>query len=370
MPKLNAANERIKRDYFTYLKEAKRTSEATIDTVAKAIARFEAFTRHRDFKRFHIQQATAFKAHLLETIGERSGQRLAKATVHQTLTALRAFFSWLAGQPGYRSKLTYADAEYFNLSEKDTRVATASRERPAPTLEQIDHVLRTMPTATEIDLRNRAVVAFAILSGARDDAIASAKLKHVDLVEGRFRQDARDVRTKFSKTFDTWFFPVGGDARVIVVDWVDHLRRVRMWGGDDPLFPATKVMFDPETKRFAVVGIDRTGWSNAEPIRKIFRQAFESAGLPYFNPHSFRKTLARLGEQTCSSPEEFKAWSQNLGHDHVMTTFTSYGQVASHRQAEIIRGLGRPKKDRDTLANDLAALLAEHGVSGRPSSSA
>jgi hypothetical protein len=63
------------------------------------------------------------------------------------------------------------------------------------------------------------------------------------------------------------------------------------------------------------------------------------AGLPYFNPHSFRNTLVALGEKICPNPEAFKAWSQNLGHAHVLTTFTSYGAVASSRQAEILEGL-------------------------------
>ena len=31
--------------------------------------------------------------------------------------------------------------------------------------------------------------------------------------------------------------------------------------------------------------------------------------------------------------------SQNLGHDKVLTTFLSYGQIESPRQGEIIRGL-------------------------------
>jgi len=43
--------------------------------------------------------------------------------------------------------------------------------------------------------------------------------------------------------------------------------------------------------------------------------------LPYFNPHSFRNTLVRLGQEICRSPEEFKSWSQNLGHEKVLTTF-------------------------------------------------
>ena len=37
----NANNERIKRQYFAYLKEAKRHSEPTVDAVAKALDRFE-----------------------------------------------------------------------------------------------------------------------------------------------------------------------------------------------------------------------------------------------------------------------------------------------------------------------------------------
>ena len=45
----------------------------------------------------------------------------------------------------------------------------------------------------------------------------------------------------------------------------------------------------------------------------------------------------------CQSPEDFKAWSQNLGHEQVLTTFTSYGKVADDRQGEIIRSLDRTR---------------------------
>jgi hypothetical protein len=60
----DARNERIKRRYFTFLKEAKRFSESSLDGVAKAIHRFESYTKFRDFQQFHIQQAIAFKEHL------------------------------------------------------------------------------------------------------------------------------------------------------------------------------------------------------------------------------------------------------------------------------------------------------------------
>jgi integrase len=147
------------------------------------------------------------------------------------------------------------------------------------------------------------------------------------------------VNTKFSKTFATWFFPVGDDIHQIVVDWINYLRQKKLWGLDDPLFPATKVVVG-DTRHFEASGLDRKHWSSAGPIRTIFKDAFAAADLPYFNPHSFRKTLALLGGQKCRSAEEYKAWSQNLGHENVLTTFSSYGDVARHRQAEIIRALG------------------------------
>lgn len=351
----NAENVRIKRQYFAYLKEAMRHSEQTVDAVAKALARFEEYNKMRDFKAFHYQQAVAFKNYLAEQRGQQSGEKLSKATLHATLANLKRFFHWLAGQPGYKSKFQYSDADYFNLSDNDVRVATAKRQQKAPTLEQVKHVIANMPSDTDIQKRNRALVAFTLLTGARDSAIASMKLKHVDLQAGSVFQDARDVKTKRRKTFTTYFFPVGDDVRAIVEEWVTYLREEKLWGNDAPLFPATRVAYEQSSGEFGVAGLDCKGWGSASPIRTIFKEAFESAGLPYFNPHSFRDTVVHLGETICKSPEDFKAWSQNLGHEQVLTTFLSYGEVAPRRQGEIIQGLGKPRASA-AIEQDVQAL--------------
>jgi site-specific recombinase XerD len=127
MKKSSAPNERIKREYFIWLKEAKGRNEASIDGVAKALSRFETYTKVRDFKQFHIEQARGFKAQLAEQRNARTREPLSAATLYSTLSALKAFFKWLADKPGYKSRICHADAEYFNLSEKETRVATAHR---------------------------------------------------------------------------------------------------------------------------------------------------------------------------------------------------------------------------------------------------
>ena len=61
-----------------------------------------------------------------------------------------------------------------------------------------------------------------------------------------------------------------------------------------------------------------------------------------------------------TAPEEWKAWSQNLGHESGMTTFVGYGQVPGHRQAEIMLKLRSPQPHharKGGLLNALKTLL-------------
>lgn len=351
-------NEKIKRAYATYLEAANGKQSATIDAALKALQRFEESTGRKPFSRFHIEQARAFRRRLADEAGP-SGKPLSAATVTSTLRALRGFFLWLSCQPGYRSKLNPTDANYFTPSEQDRRIAAARREGHVASIQDIGRVLAVMPHRTPIERRDRALIAFALLSGARDGALATFRLKHVDLEERTVFHDGRDVASKRRKTFTAHFFPVGGDALAIFADYLAMLTGELAFSPDDPLFPATKIGHGADNG-FAAIGLSRVCWTTAEPIRRIFRAAFAAAGLPYANPHSFRKTLARLGERLCRTPEEWKAWSQNLGHESEATTFASYGQVPTHRQTEIMAGLGQerlPEARPESLVGALEAAL-------------
>ena len=350
MTKRNANNERVKRRYLQFLKDVKGRDEASLDAAAKAIERFEEHSNRRDFAKFHIELARAFKAQLMETRNARTGEPLSASTVHSTLGALKAFFGWLAQQPGYRSRIKAADAEYFNPPDNVSRVATARRYKACPTLKDIRAMLAAMPADAEIERRDRALVAFAILSGARDRAIVSFKLKHIDLEHDLIQQDARQVRTKRAKTFTTWFFPVGDDIRKIFIDWIRFLREEKGFGPEDPLFPKAKVAQD-DNLEFCTAGIERAPWANANPVRAVFRDACARAGIRYSNPHLFRNSLVQLAYELGVDAERFKAWSQNLGHDICLTTFSSYGEIPPARQAEIMRRLAAPNAPVDNVVS-------------------
>jgi integrase len=185
----------------------------------------------------------------------------------------------------------------------------------------------------------------------------SMKVKHVDLPARAVNQDAREVKVKNSKSQRTTFFPVGGAAERLVREWIAELSTEHLWGGEDPLFPATLIQQGSD-HQFRPVGIERRHWRSADAARKIFGDAFQAAQLPRFHPHSFRHALAKFGESVCTTPEQFKAWSQNLGHQNVLTTLSSYGEVSAHRQADIIKALGSRANQR-AEANLLFERLAE-----------
>jgi integrase len=354
--KINAENERIKRKYLNYQKEAGQKSDVTINNIVKSLVRYEEFTDFKPFGSFNKDYAVKFKKCLTNTKNRRN-EPLSKSTMLSTIKDLQTFFKWLAYQNGYKSKISLSDIDYLNLSEKDTRMAKEKAYKEYPTIEQIKTVISAMPFNTDIEKRDRALIAFAILTGARDKAIVSLKLKHIKLNKELVIQDPKEVKTKFSKQIYTYFFPVGDKIKQIIIDWINYLKTEKLFNDNSPLFPKEKLMQD-KNNSFISAGLDTEHWSSANKVREIFKRAFEIAKLPYFNPHSFRNTLVAYGQEICQTPEEFKAYSQNLGHESPLTTFTSYGYVSEYRQGDIIRNLkkGENQPSMADLMNEIKDL--------------
>lgn len=350
MEKRNPRNEQIKHVYFNFLIHADRKSDKTIRQVEKSILRYEDFTHFADLGNFDQKQAIDFKNFL-------SKQKLSKATILSDINRLKRFLSWLATQPGYKSQIKLNDVEYLNLSEKDVRAASAPIDRPFPTLKMIEKVVSQMPHGSAIEKRDRALIAFVALTGIRVGALITLKLKHFDTKKLVVRQDPLEVSTKFSKRIDTFLFPLNNSFEKIVLEWVSFLRQELLFADHYPLFPKTKMGHD-KNDCFVADGLTRTHWENTSPPRKIFRSAFEAAGLSNYNPHSFRHTLVAYLFSLNLDIAEFKAASQNLGHENVQTTLTSYGKLSLQEQGDLVRGIRHQDID-DNQLGEILRLLKE-----------
>ena len=99
--------------YLQHLKETKGRHEFYQDAVAKAIDRFEDYSKFRDFKKFHVEQVRAFKVHLRTTRNVRTGQPLSASTIHSTFAARRPF---LHGSPRSRAIGRGSGSQTLNIS--------------------------------------------------------------------------------------------------------------------------------------------------------------------------------------------------------------------------------------------------------------
>jgi len=235
MAKFNSENERVKRKYYREMEESAGYSGRSIDSIVKALARYEEFTGYESFKKFNSDKAVAFKKHLLDS-NNKKGEPLSASTVQHTLKPVKAFFEWLAREAGYKSRIRFSDIRYFNMTHKDKRKTQPLKFKEYPSFEQVRKVLAFNP-ANDLEMRDRAIFACLACTAIRDGALIGLKLKHVDLNRKVIIQDPNEVETKFSKWINTRFFPVGDDIHRIVINWVKYLREELMFGDNDPLFP-------------------------------------------------------------------------------------------------------------------------------------
>ncbi len=336
-------NERIKRDYMHYRKHAKQRSPKTLDREIAALERFDVWNGRKEFGKFHINWAMEFRTNL-ERTKTASGKPLSKSTQRAIMATLREFTIWLSQQDGFRRRIKVEHAEYFRLSLRDEAEARAAPERPAPSIKQAKHALAMMPETTPRELRDKALMSLLCLCGPRVGAIATLRIKHVDLDEKCVMQNPREVATKFGKPIDSFFHKGFPEAETVLAKWITYLDEVALYGSDDPLFPATAISAKG-TEGFKATGFERRHWSTTEPVRKIVNAAFKNAGLEAYGPHSFRHMHSRHISRTCKNVAELVAASQNLGHSDALMTLKHYGQISREDQRRLITGEERKEDD-------------------------
>jgi integrase len=356
MVELNAKNERLKITYAAHMEEYDGLAQSTIYGRIAALCRYEGATGFADFTSFSKALALGFKSALLET-------KLVSATKLSTMNQVKAFFQWMANEGHLKTVAQKRAIALLRLSKKDTRAGQASRPKKYASIAEFKQVIASMPNTTPIERRNRALIAFTALSGARDGAIITMRLKHIDFDKREIMQHPDEVDTKNSKMIVTWFFTVGEEIETAVQDYVSYLREELGYGDDDPLFPKTRMRQD-ENDRFIWEGLTKAHWANAGPVRKIFKDAFRAAGFKYRSPHRIRNTLMAQAFDLGLSGRELKAWSQNLGHEHLLTSLNSYAKLSHEEQRQAILGIGEKTdaQDRPATLADIKALLVAKGL--------
>lgn len=340
MSKINAKNEKVKHNYYKYVRGAKGFSDKTLDCIQKSIYRYEEFSNFEDFALFSSDRAEKYRKWLENKPHNNKNGTISLTTVYHYLRHLKNFYIWLSSQPGYKSKITLTDVEYLKLDNKKSKIATAPKREKYPTLEQVRKVLASIEINNEIDLRDRALMAFTLISGARDTAIISLPVDCFEKDELLVTQDPKKgVKTKNNKTIYTYLYPFDQNAMAYFIDWYDYLLEEKLFSNTDPIFPRNKVVQGIDSKAFESNEIEPVFWSNADRVREIFKRRFKEAGIEYFSPHTFRHLAINLATKRSRNAEELRAVSQNFGHEELGTTMATYGKLTPTRVGEVIASM-------------------------------
>lgn len=335
-------------EYQMLVTHARARDPKTVKAVLQHIWQFLDLTGNIDFRQIDKEAIARYKEKLQEKGA--SGKELAPKTIVSSFGHLKAFFEWLAKQPGYECVPAHLH-EYFTPQRRLVNAANDHKSKNYPSHEEILSVVGAMPADTFLQRRNRALVAFAYLTGARVGALITLQVKHVDVECRIVEQLAIDVHTKRSKNIRSTWFPVGDHIEGLVIGWIAELKLLGA-KDDTPLFPRGPRQTIGPKREHQWEFIKGSGTAV-----KIFSTAAAYAGVDRFTPHRVRDTIASMIFCWASNLEEVKALSQSLGHDNLKTTLDSYGAISENREHELISGLRDRKEVK--ISYDASSVTAE-----------
>lgn len=322
-------NDRVVHEWQAF---AGKYDTKTVQAHLVSIRDFEAFLEGVQFSKVKPKHAGQYRDHLVRLLAqpkEKGG--LSNSTVRHRASHLKAFFEWLRGQEGYR-RLSASIPDYFALPRSASAPQSKERPKEYPTLDVAWRMVELMPYKSAIQRRDRAMVAFAFISGFRAAALSALRIKHVDFDTLSVVQDARDVPAKNGKTYHAKWFPRTEAFQDVFLSWAKELKDLG-FQSQDALFPDGKKLVALAPGVNAVEPL-----TSSKPLQDAFAKASERIGKAY-TPHSARHTLKALGAQMCRSYEQRKAWSMNLGHSDEQITEKHYAKMSQSRSNELMEDL-------------------------------
>jgi len=363
-------NEQIKRRFYSYLENAKQQSKKSIRCYEKAIWLWEDFFHSADFGIFGQKKAIEFKKWLKakKKKNKNSNDTVSLSYCYTNLRYLKVFFGWLSEENGYKSKVDRRDIGYLNLTKEEISIAMQPGNKSFPSIEEVEQVIENIEGNTEVEMRDRALISLTLITGIRISALMTLSIQCFDRKNMIINQSPKlGVKTKFTKLIISGFVPIPYEkAQQYFIDWVDYLEREKEFKASYPIFPATKKEVGKVNLGFYSNGeVEPIFWKSTTSVRKVFEKRFKQAGVVYHHPHTFRNLLVCEISQLPLTEKEKKAFSQNLGHENVGTTFGSYGygHIDPMKQVQIIREISFNNLNSKDVANlskdELLKLVAQ-----------
>jgi len=266
--------------YLARLTYQRRLSPHTVAAYGNDLAQFTDFCHVLGLIDWAQVDRKAVRGYL-SALDDRGYSR---RSIARKASAVRAFLA---------DQVKKGDLKY-NAASEVARPKLPERLPRALPSRVVGEMLDSLPAATPIDLRDRAIIELLYSSGLRVSEVAGLS---VDDIEG-------DLLIVTGKGGKNRAVPVGGPARRAIAEWVDRGRAF---------------LAGPEAREALWVGA-RGGPIDTRGIRRLVRR--RAATFPHALRHSFATHLLEGGA-------DLRAVQELLGHSDLATT-QIYTSVSRH----------------------------------------
>jgi len=345
---------------LNYLKEAKGRKSNTVYRKISIIVDFEDFIDKCDFEIFNEKIAMQYKSYLNDS--KWKGEPISKKTALNKLTTIKDFYIWLKKQKGYKSKINESDIEYLNLDLGTMHsIRTTQALQQIPDIVHVGKLIDSIEIENDVDKRDKALIAFMLLSGMRIGSIISIKLKDFDKNKLTITINTMDGRnSKFGKANIVRLLVFDSAILEPIIEWFNYLVGDRGFNLNDPLFPMTDVKNIPDGNVLQANNVKPEFWKRAGAINKILKDRAANANLQYYRPHLFRGLHTSLALSMAKDGKEILAISRNLGHNSVNTTISFYGYMDFSIRIETLSKIDfekRRKENSDDIGEKVSNMM-------------
>jgi len=351
-------NEKVIKNYI----EVKRFkfAESTISQILKAIEKYQEFTSYKDFKQFNIKSVNHYVRHLRDS-------KLSVSTINGYLTSLRNFFEWLCSQTGYKSRIKLDVVELLSINNNELNQLNKSINKDYPTLEQAKTIFSAVKINNDVDRRDKALIATAILTGMRSESLRTLTLGAIDIQKKEIFQSVKTgVKTKFGKDIFSKIFNFDEEMRDCITDWYSYLKEIKLYNNTDPFFPKTKRRQTEDDLAFIFDEIEPDFWQSHSSISKVFKERAKQANIRTFSPHRYRDLAVSLAIEKCNGDFYLiKAVSQHFGHEDTRLLIETYAPLRPKELSQAFEKIDNNSNDNDFSEEDkqlARKLLAKMGV--------
>lgn len=266
--------------YLSRLAIQRRLSPHTVAAYRSDLGQFADFCQGLGLTSWHEVDRKVVR----QFLGVLDGRSYSRRSIARKASAVRSFFA----DQVKKGELKHNPAAEVARPKLPERLPRALSSRV------VRDILDSLPHATPIDLRDRAIIELLYSSGLRVSEVASLSLTDV----------GGDLLTVTGKGGKVRAVPVGGPARRAVADWIERGRGQ---------------LAGPEVPGALWVGA-RGGALDTRGIRRAVRK--RAATFPHALRHSFATHLLEGGA-------DLRAVQELLGHSDLATT-QIYTSVSRH----------------------------------------